>query len=155
MCIQIGTVLYRHALHGVLRGRLPTTNVCVPSPLRDEGAHVQCPLGSGQDQAQVPLLLLDLIDLEAGQAGRPGSLDAEETRAPFLLLPDPAVPEQVFVRSATAAWSVCLTWLPALTSWLSEGTKLVDTGQAGPTYMCMLTLLLGLQAPGLGVDRPF
>ncbi len=93
----------------------------MPCILHDEGARVQCPLGSGQDQARVPLLLLDLIDLEAGQPGMPGSLDAEEGRAPFLLLPDPAVLERVFVRSATAAWSVCLTWLPALTSWLSEG----------------------------------
>ena len=95
----------------------------MPCILHDEGARVQCPLGSGQDQARVPLLLLDLIDLEAGQPGMPGSLDAEEGRAPFLLLPDPAVPERVFVRSATAAWSVCLTWLPALTSWLSEGGR--------------------------------
>ena len=92
--------------------------VCTPCSLYDESAHAQCPLGSGQAQAQVPLLLLDLIDLEAEQ---PGSLDAEESRAPLLLLPDPAAPERVFVRSATMAWSVCLTWLPALSSWLSEG----------------------------------
>lgn len=92
--------------------------VCTPCSLHDESAHAQCPLGSGQAQAQVPLLLLDLIDLEAGQ---PGSLDAEEGQAPLMLLPDPAAPEQVFVGSATAAWSVCLTWLPALSSWLSEG----------------------------------
>ena len=41
--------------------------------------------------------------------------------APFVLLPDPTVPERVFVRSASAAWSLCLTWLPALSSWMSEG----------------------------------
>ena len=69
----------------------------------------------------MPLLLLDLLDLEERQPGMPASADAEESRAPFLLLPDPAVPERVFVRSATSAWSVCLTWLPALSSWLSEG----------------------------------
>ena len=97
--------------------------------LSDEDTRVQCPLGSGRDQLQVPLLLLDLIDLEAGQPGMPGSLDAEASRASFLLLPDPAVPDRVFVRSATAAWSVCLTWLPALTSWLSEGITLMDTRQ--------------------------
>ena len=55
---------------------------------------MQCSLAGGQDKAQVPLLLLDLIDLEARQPGAPGSADAEENRAPFLLLPDPAVPHR-------------------------------------------------------------
>ncbi len=69
----------------------------------------------------MPLLLLDLIDLGAQQHGMPSSSDADESKAPFVLLPHPAFPEQVFVRSTTAAWAVCLTWLPALSSWLSEG----------------------------------
>ena len=79
---------------------------------------MQCLLGKDQDST--PLLLLDLVDLEAQQPGW-DSRDMEECRAPFVLLPDPTVPERVFVRSASAAWSLCLTWLPALSSWMSEG----------------------------------
>ena len=76
----------------------------------------------------MPLLLLDLVDLEAQQPAW-DSRDMEECRAPFLLLPDPTVPERVFVRSVSAAWSLCLTWLPALSSWMSEGGSFIDLSQ--------------------------
>ena len=79
---------------------------------------LQCLLGKDQDST--PLLLLDLIDLQAQQPAW-DSRDMEESRAPFVLLPDPTIPERVFVRSASAAWSLCLTWLPALSGWMSEG----------------------------------
>lgn len=86
----------------------------------------QCLLGKDQDS--MPLLLLDLVDLEAQQPAW-DSRDMEECRAPFLLLPDPTVPERVFVRSVSAAWSLCLTWLPALSSWMSEGGSFIDLSQ--------------------------
>ena len=78
---------------------------------------MQCPLGESQEQA--PLLLLDLIDLQAQHHLQ--HREPDEGRAPLVLLPDPVMPERVFVRSASAAWFVSLTWLPALSSWMSEG----------------------------------
>lgn len=90
--------------------QLPPVENCLP---------MQCPLSGSQDPA--PLLLLDVIDLQAHHPSTLDSSDPEESRAPFVLLPDPAVPERVYVRSALGAWAVCLTWLPALSSWMSEG----------------------------------
>jgi hypothetical protein len=78
---------------------------------------MQCLLGERQEQA--PLLLLDLIDLQAQQQLQ--HREPDEGRASLALLPDPVMPDRVFVRSASAAWAVSLTWLPALSSWMSEG----------------------------------
>ena len=77
-------------------------------------------------EAPPRLLLLDLVDVQARQQqqGPPGPDDAGSAPG-LVLLPDLAAPERVFVRTATAAWAVTLSWLPALANFLVEGVPLL------------------------------
>jgi hypothetical protein len=86
--------------------------------MRLKHAHAQVAPAGGADAPA--LLLLDLVELQAGQESAHNAGD--EGGGPALaLLPDLAAPERVFVRSGRAAWALTLAWLPAVANFLAEG----------------------------------
>ena len=72
-------------------------------------------------QRALNLLLLDVLDLQdhgaAGSTGHPSSGEYGGIQ----LLPDPGLGERVFVSLPHAAFSVRLSWLPALAHALVSG----------------------------------
>lgn len=104
-------------------GPRPAMWTALPSSMTLRSAQRGHPRAQAAVVAGAPpqLLLLDLVDVQAAQQ-RGAPSPEEPSGAPGLaLLPDLAVPERVFVRTATAVWAVTLTWLPALVNFLEEG----------------------------------
>lgn len=75
------------------------------------------------DEAPATLLLVDLVDLQM-QPARADEADSEQLGPSVHVLSDEAAPERIFVRTQSAAWTITLSWLPALANFLAEGTQL-------------------------------
>ena len=87
------------------------------------------------DESPATLLLVDLVDLQM-QPARADEADGEQPGPSAVhLMFDEAAPERIFVRTSSAAWTVTLSWLPALANFLAEGMQLQS-----PSFSMELTL---------------
>ena len=72
------------------------------------------------DQAP-SLLLLDVLDLRDHGAGSLTSRPRHPDHGSLELLPDPGLAERLYASLPHAAFSICLSWLPALAHALLTG----------------------------------
>lgn len=86
------------------------------------------------DEAPATLLLVDLVDLQM-QPARADEADGKQPGPSAMhLLSDEAAPERLFVRTQSAAWTITLSWLPALANFLAEGMQLWQSSHSGDYF---------------------
>ncbi|CAL8462438.1 g1971 [Coccomyxa elongata] len=134
------TVLVAASANGLLGAHLLAEDICpvwaesAPLCLTDDvlllGVRSEVPV---VDEAPATLLLVDLVDLQM-QPARADEADSEQPGPSAVhLLSDEAAPERLFVRTQSAAWTITLSWLPALANFLAEDREaLQDVAQLPP-----------------------